>query len=304
MGPRVRPFGFLAALASAGGWFALGAEPPGPPPDPAALAAVLTRQGYHAVPLRRRTNSNYLWLTAGLAGKDVRFVVDTAAGNTALDLAVARRLGLPLVAAGGKSFGLGGSDLARSVTLWPTLTLGGRAAPLPYLLALDLGHINAGQDRDRADRIDGILGADVLDLYSAVVDYTAPALYLLDPAAGHREIQGDWRGVEVEHDGGRYPSHHARQYRLAFDGVKLRFEFDGQATDYRIHLDPHADPKRMTWYAATGATVQAIYEVKGGRLRVAVPLYDGDDRTARPATFTPPKEHGFAVVTLERIPGR
>ena len=50
--------------------------------------------------------------------------------------------------------------------------------------------------------------------------------------------------------------------------------------------------------------MQAIYEIEGGKLRVAFPIYDGDNRAERPTTFVPPKSNGFAVITAERVEAR
>jgi hypothetical protein len=117
-----------------------------------------------------------IWLNVSVQGRTepLRFLLDSGASATVLDLAAARRLGMKL-GAGGMVQGVQGRCVAyRAKGL--IATAGGipiAAAPL----ALDLGPVSRSCGR----RIDGLLGADFFRERTVQIDYAAGKLRLLAP---------------------------------------------------------------------------------------------------------------------------
>ena len=325
---HTKPVVLVAVLAGLGTWLSgvarVPAESPAPiaAPAPAILGEMLKAHGYRAVPLERRKNSDFLWLTGNLAGQPVTLVVDSAADATTVNTAVAKRLKLRLPVSGDSVYGIDGTKVPRSWAFWPDLRIGDLTIPLPYLGVADVGRGDEGAGPVEMISFDGVLGANTLNHYSAVIDWSAPTLYLLDPEVSQKEIQGEWRGVDMEHHGKRLTGLQAERYKLAINGARARFRVDPTASEikvagfqvqvewgeqdheFRVELGPCATPKEMGFYASDGYSRKAIYEVKDGKLRIAMPIADGDNFDDRPTSFTPPAGKGFAVFTLERVPGK
>jgi len=108
-----------------------------------------------------------------------RFLIDTAAGISLLDIASARRLGVeirPRHARGSKIAGLGGKGhkRLRGVDI-DDLELGMAVIPSPEFYATDLSQLSKLL---RAGQLIGILGSDFLRDHHGVVDYASQTLTL------------------------------------------------------------------------------------------------------------------------------
>jgi uncharacterized protein (TIGR03067 family) len=118
-----------------------------------------------------------------------------------------------------------------------------------------------------------------------------------DAAKADREaLQGSWKLVSVEADGKADDQPDGSV--LKFDGDEVFEVKAGEKKDpaaYRV--DPVKDPKQFDLIPQTGgdkgATIQAIYEIKGDTLRLAL-----GDKSHRPAAFK--SGDGVVVLTLKR----
>lgn len=145
------------------------------------LYAFLTAQGYTAFPMQRSAVGHFE-LAATLDGHDARLLLDTGASMTGLDKGSTDRLGLTQEASSETAGGLGTTTLTVTQTHISTLELGGGNLPSMTAFVVDLSHVNDALAARGADRIDGILGADLLMRYAAVIDYAGAQLYLRVPA--------------------------------------------------------------------------------------------------------------------------
>jgi len=151
--------------------FARGADP-SPKKATDVRRAALENAGYTHVPL---TLDNMLFYVEGTIGTEkVKFLLDSGGQSTVLDLTLARKLKLEL----GKEtagVGVGGVTVGRE-THFPGFKIGsfdaGKDAPKTTAVAADLSVW---------PRVPGVLGADLLDSWGAVIDYPARALYLRLP---------------------------------------------------------------------------------------------------------------------------
>lgn len=112
-----------------------------------------------------------------IAGRPLRFLVDTGVNPSAIDLATAEALKLPVARDdGGETTGAGNGP---GVTAYPGtiagLTLGGREMPGFDTLMLDMG----GFSRSYGSRIDGVLGQSFLAGKIVLFDYPARRMVLL-----------------------------------------------------------------------------------------------------------------------------
>lgn len=144
-----------------------------------SLQSFLEADGYRRIPLSRNGVGHFE--TGGtLAGHPVRVLIDTGAGSTVVSLELAQKLGLQLTLLGKKAGGAGGSRLDIYQLEENSLLLD-HATPRPDMLyAVDLSHVNASLAMKGATPVEVILGVDVFEKQSAVIDYGSSSLFLKD----------------------------------------------------------------------------------------------------------------------------
>ena len=143
-----------------------------------SLAAFLTAQGYRPIGLARLASGHLVLAEARVNGQPARLFLDTGAGQTVLDLAFARKLGLPLAADSRRGAGAGGGSLAIFNATVAELTLAGSNERDVACAAMDLAHVNDGLRRRGLDPMDGVIGGDLLARGEAVIDCRQAVLYL------------------------------------------------------------------------------------------------------------------------------
>ena len=141
------------------------------------LEAYLGKENYQRVPLSR-SSLGHFHTPGSLNGHPVVVLIDTGAASTVVDLGSARDLGLTankLAVTGG---GAGGASLEIYDLPNAKLMLG-EVKPRPRaLLAMDLAHVNQALALRGEGRVDVVLGADVLEIQQAVIDYGSSSLFL------------------------------------------------------------------------------------------------------------------------------
>jgi hypothetical protein len=141
------------------------------------LVEILERNGFRRVPLTRSAVGHFR--AAGkLNDRPVTVLVDTGASSTVLSLPLARELGLDLLESPQKGGGAGGAELEVYRVPGATLFLEGVAPRSSDLVAMDLSHANQALAAYGDEPVEVILGVDVFDAQSAVIDYGSNSLFL------------------------------------------------------------------------------------------------------------------------------
>jgi hypothetical protein len=128
-----------------------------------------------------RTPSGYRCVTARVADRDVRLILDTGSPATKLDRNRTAHLALEWWKPGGRSK-TARLLLTEPPSHWrcdlPMIQVGPvRAEKLP-IVHIDLGEFNRGIANPGDKPADGLLGADILDRGEAIIDYRSNTLYL------------------------------------------------------------------------------------------------------------------------------
>ena len=142
-----------------------------------SLVEFLEREGYTRVPLSR-SGVGHFHTDGSLDGRAVSVLVDTGAGSTVFSLDIAREMGLALTKLDMYGGGAGAAQLEVYQIGEARFRLGTITPKLGALLALDLTHVNQAAALRGSGPIDAVLGADVLEAHSAVIDYGSSSLYL------------------------------------------------------------------------------------------------------------------------------
>jgi len=141
--------------------------------DAATLHAFLRNHRYEYVDLKVR-QSGHLELPVRVNSEALSFVLDTGASRSVLDTGVVARLSLPTTETRTRAYGIDVDEAKMQIARLESLEVGPIALGLRNLFSIDLN------PRANADRptIHGLIGGDVLTLFSGVIDYRSRRLYL------------------------------------------------------------------------------------------------------------------------------
>jgi len=142
-----------------------------------SLVEFLAQNGYTRVPLSK-SGIGHFHTDGTLDGRALSVLVDTGAGSTVFSLDIAREMGLALTRLGMRGGGAGAAQLDVYRIREARFLLGDITPKVGSLLAMDLTHVNQAAALRGSGPIDAVLGADVLEAHSAVIDYGSSSLYL------------------------------------------------------------------------------------------------------------------------------
>lgn len=108
-----------------------------------------------------------------------RFIIDTGAGQTCIDLQLVENYGWTLKEIEEKATGIGSSSMPISTTTIPKVCFGDYDLFDYQMTIIDLGHVNQAFADMNVQPVDGIIGADVLLQYRGVIDCKGKKLLMV-----------------------------------------------------------------------------------------------------------------------------
>lgn len=145
--------------------------------DQPTLETFLVAQGYTSLQMHKNAIGHFE-VQGKIEDNEVLLLVDTGASKTVVDARSADTLRLQTKASEEKAAGFGTTEGTTAQTAVNTLQLGPLHFPSFTLYILDLDYCNAGIEANGGQRIDGIIGADILGGGEAIIDYREAKLYL------------------------------------------------------------------------------------------------------------------------------
>jgi hypothetical protein len=145
--------------------------------DMTNLENFLFKQGYIAISINR-SNVGHFEVVVLLNDQQLLLLVDTGASKTVLHIPILESLGISLNESNNCGGGLGTSRAAVNVGTIEKLTIGSLQIKTFPINAMDLSHPISTIEARGGKKIDGVLGADILGLGSAIIDYGESKLYL------------------------------------------------------------------------------------------------------------------------------
>jgi len=137
----------------------------------------LQKKKYYSIKLKK-TKTNHFELKAKINGVKGRFILDTGASNTCVDVNLANHFKLEALDSETKAAGAGATEMNTQEALDVKIKIGKWKYHQLHLVLLDLTHINTALTNHFVKPIDGIIGADVLKRGKAIIDYDKERLYL------------------------------------------------------------------------------------------------------------------------------
>lgn len=141
------------------------------------LGENLLQQGYTKIQLKKLI-SGHLQLIGNINDTDGRFILDTGAGKTVIEKEQKGKFKLTAKVLNGTAVGAGGANLAIQNSTNNSLLLGSLLLTDIELVLMSLDHINTAFEQLGMEKIDGIIGADILTAQKAIIDYVNLIIYL------------------------------------------------------------------------------------------------------------------------------
>ena len=137
--------------------------------------------GYVSIPLTR-SHTGHIRIVGELNGLPVRLLVDSGANRTFIDLGRQDNFKMTMNSTYEKASGVGNSGSAVFISEQNTLKLSDIVIRDVELALMDLNNFNISMVNARAEPIDGLLGADILSSYGAIINYQENVLLLQIPS--------------------------------------------------------------------------------------------------------------------------
>jgi len=147
----------------------------------ASLKNVLLKKGYIRIKLKRMA-TNHLALTAKINGVKGRFILDTGASNSCVGLDLIDYFNLITEESETKAASAGATEMETRKSENNTLKIGKWKTNRSHLVLFNLIHVNTALTQHKAKEVQGIIGADILEKGTAVIDYNKLVLYLKKPS--------------------------------------------------------------------------------------------------------------------------
>ncbi|SNR56323.1 retropepsin-like aspartic protease [Lutibacter flavus] len=141
------------------------------------LNNILIRKGYSKIKLKK-INTNHFEIKAKLNGVNGRFILDTGASNSCIDINLAEEFKLNVKDSETKAAGAGAIGMETKISSKNKIELKKWSYKNLNMVLLDLSHVNTALTEHDAKAVHGIIGADILEKGKAIIDYKNKCIYL------------------------------------------------------------------------------------------------------------------------------
>lgn len=141
------------------------------------LKQLLTSQGYVAIPLNP-TITQHFEIQAKINGIEGKFILDTGASNTCLGLDSIEYFKLKTEFSEIKASGAGASEMETQISKTNLFEIGNWKHKKMPIVLFDLTHVNFALTQHNISPVHGIIGADILKIGKAIIDYPKKRLFL------------------------------------------------------------------------------------------------------------------------------
>jgi len=126
----------------------------------------------------KKMPSGHLHLLGKLNGIDGNFILDTGAGATVIEEKNKGKFKMNTKDAEEKATGAGGTNIQMQSSEKNNFKFDKIEFSNLNLLLMNLDHVNSAFESMGLEKVDGVIGADILTNYNAIIDYKNLTLYL------------------------------------------------------------------------------------------------------------------------------
>ncbi|WP_435624608.1 retropepsin-like aspartic protease family protein [Flagellimonas sp.] len=142
-----------------------------------SLKKFLKSKAYERIPLTL-TETNHFEINARINEVSGRFILDTGASNTCVDMDKVEFFKMVSKTSDIKAAGAGATEMETLISTKNRIEIGNWSKKKQKIVLFDLVHVNEALTAHDTLPVDGIIGADILKKGKAVIDYDKQCLYL------------------------------------------------------------------------------------------------------------------------------
>ncbi len=142
-----------------------------------SLQHYLSEKAYVKIKMKL-TKTNHFKVTAKVNGTKGKFIIDTGASNTCIDINLIDKFKLNPLNTDTKASGAGAVNMDTQIAKKVQLKIGSWKSKKNKVVIFNLSHVNQALINHSSNPVDGIIGADILKKGKAIIDYTKNNLYL------------------------------------------------------------------------------------------------------------------------------
>lgn len=142
-----------------------------------SLRKLLEEKGYHRIKMKY-TKTNHLEVVARINDIEGNFILDTGASSTCVGIESIEHFDLLSEDSEIKAAGAGATNMLTQISQKNSLQINDWKKKKVDLVVFDLKHVNEALTNHKAEKVHGIIGADILKKGKAVIDYKNKALFL------------------------------------------------------------------------------------------------------------------------------
>lgn len=141
------------------------------------LEKELIKTGYTKTSIEKETTGHII-LSVKINGIDTRFILDTGASNSVIDENQKERLNINSSISNIVATGAGSTDIPMQMAKDIKLEIGSLLLNNKEFVIMNLDHVNLAIIDYNGQRIDGIIGSEILTEINAIIDYNDLNLFM------------------------------------------------------------------------------------------------------------------------------
>lgn len=142
-----------------------------------SLKKFLKEKGYKKIPLTY-TATQHLEVKARINKIEGTFILDTGASSSCVGFEAVSHFKLMAEDSDVKAAGAGGTNMMTQIAQKNIIEIEGWKKKKVDLVLFDLRHVNDALVKHKAEKVQGIIGADILKKGKAIIDYKSMSLFL------------------------------------------------------------------------------------------------------------------------------
>jgi len=142
-----------------------------------SLRTLMRNQGFYRIPLKKLRTGHYK-LSAKINNTIGDFILDTGASTSCIGLESISLFSLLNEDSEIKAAGAGATDMNTQLARNNQLQIGSQLLKNADFILFDLYHVNEALSQSDEEKVHGIIGADFLKKYRAVIDYGRNCFYI------------------------------------------------------------------------------------------------------------------------------
>ncbi len=141
------------------------------------MKKLLKEKGYESIKFKF-TKTNHIEIVAKINNIEGNFILDTGASSTCVGIDSIKHFHLLPEDSDVKAAGAGATNMLTQIAQKNQIEIKGWKKKKTDLVLFDLRHVNEALLQHEAEKVHGIIGADILKKGKAIIDYKSKILFL------------------------------------------------------------------------------------------------------------------------------